>query len=546
MKKVALIVAVVIIIVCSGGIFAFSKYKQAMAAKTSDPGRNEATVERGSIQIQVVETGTVDAVKAVEVKSRVAGRLKQLLVDEGDVVQAGQLIGIIDPQETELRVKQDQAQLRGARSAVERASVEISQRRITAREALDRAKKRVEQLELELKVQPTLTKAAIDTAQTAYESALQARDQLVKATQPNERTAAESALREAESTVRNAEREAQRREDLLAKGYVSLREAEDARLQLDLARTRLKAAQDRYARIDAQQKLELQQAEQRVLQTAAELSRAKANQVQDKLKAKEYETALSALRDAEAGLRDVEALALARAQSQATVDQIDSSVRESLRQLGETEIRAPLSGVVAKRMIQEGELVSSLSSFSSGTPIVRIEDRRAMLVKLSINEIDVAKLKLGMPAKVNVDAIPNHEFEGTVTKIAPTSVQGTAQSSGDPVVRYQVEIQIADRDERLKSGMSAKCTVVALKLDNVLKLPIEFVAKDAKGRYAMLPADKKDPKSKPKRVDLKTGEETPTAIQILEGLKEGQKVVKPEYKGPKRKGAQFGPPEEDD
>src|SRR5205823_5832479 len=86
-------------------------------------------VSRQDLSVKVVETGTVDAVKSVEVKSRVSGRLKRLLVDEGDHVKAGQLIAVIDPKETELAVRQQEAQLRGAVSQVKRTGIEAAQRR---------------------------------------------------------------------------------------------------------------------------------------------------------------------------------------------------------------------------------------------------------------------------------------------------------------------------------------------------------------------------------------------------------------------------------
>jgi hypothetical protein len=63
----------------------------------------------------------------------------------------------------------------------------------------------------------------------------------------------------------------------------------------------------------------------------------------------------------------------------------------------------------------------------------------------------------------------------------------------------------------------------------------------------MLAPNTKDPKSKATRVEITTGAATGAFVEILSGLKEGQKVVKPDYKGPSRKGAmQFGPDRSDD
>lgn len=543
MKKAGLILAVVLLVVCGGGLYAL---RNAMTQKR-DTGPKPIEVERGDLAVQVVETGTVDAVKAVEVKSRVAGRIVQLFVDEGSVVKAGDVIAVIDPQETQLRVEQDKAQLRGAESGVARTSIEIQQRRVTAKAALDRARARVAQLEKELQAQPTLTRTQIESSETAYNTAVQARDQLIASTQPNERTEAESAVREAEANEANARRELERRRSLLDKGYVALKAVEDAQLQMTLAATRLQSARDRLNRLENQQAIERRQADERVRQAKADLDHAKANAIQDDIKRKEYESALASVEEARAHLRDVQVLEKSRDQGRATVAQLRSVLRDSERQLGETDILSPITGVVTKKLIQEGELVSSLSSFSSGTPIVRVEDRTAMLVQLEINEIDVAKLKPGMAVEVTVDALPDHVFKGKIYRISPASkatgavAQGTGQAS--PVVKYGVEVRIEGTDDRLKSGMSAKCVMDAVRLQNVLKVPAEYVGvKDGRTYLAIKPET--NASTDADRVYVKTGLETASSVEIVSGVAAGTKIYKPLFRGPKRKGAQFGPDEE--
>lgn len=515
---------------------------RVMGAMRKPPAAKEVVVERGNLIVSVIESGTVDAVKVVEIKSRVAGRVKKLWVDEGDEVKAGQLIATIDPQETELRVAQDEAQLRGAQAGVARASIEIEQRRVLARTALQKARARLSQLEKELQIQPTLTKSSIESAQTAYNSALQSRDLLVNTTQLNERTQTQNAVDEANTNFEQARREFDRQKGLRASGYVADRDVEIARQQLDLAQTRLQGARDRLGRLDGQQDLERRQAEERVRQAKADLDRATANRIQDDVKRKEYETALASVREAEIGLKDVDVLQKSRAQGQATVDQLRSVVNDSRRQLGETEIRAPIAGVITKRLIQEGELVSSLSSFSSGTPIVRLEDRRRMIVKLDINEIDAAKLKLGMRAKVDVDALPEQTMVGKVTKIAPASkIATTAVTTSQPVVKFEVEVTLDKPEAGLKSGMSAKCTMDTLRIENVLRVPVEYLGQDTEGSFLMVKPDSKAKDAKATREAVVAGVRTSTFVEIRSGATEGQRLEKPAFTGPRRRGAFGGP-----
>ncbi len=536
MKRTLFVVAGILGVVILFGVMALNGAKRAKEAAALK-GKEGHTVARGDIRVQVIETGTIDALLAVEVKSQVSGRLAKLLVKEGDLVTKGQLIAVIDPQETRNRVDGELAQLRGAQSSVKRSSIEMEQRRVTAAAAYDRAKLRVAQLESELRIQPTLTKSAISQAEASYKSALQARDELVKVRQPNERAAVESALQDARASRDNAQSELARRKTQYDKGYISLREYQDAQLNESLSQNKVVNAQARYDRLKQEEQLALARAEETIKQSRAELDRANANRIQDSTKRQDYQTALASLRDAQAALRDPEAMAQSVRQSQATAEQIQNSLRESQRLLGETEIRSPIDGIVTKKLVQEGELVTSIGGFSSGSPIVKIEDRHQMLVRLDINEIDVARLKLKMGAKITVDAVPNSEFTGVVTKLAPTSNDPAAGASS-AVVKYKVEITFDKVDDRLKSGMNAKCTVTTLERKNVVVCPIEYVGKDDKGRFVMLAA--KDAKGKPVRKDVTVGAESGAQLEVLSGLKGGESLVKPDYKGPERLGAFSG------
>ena len=511
-----------------------------------------AKLERGPLVSKVIETGSLEAIRTVEVKSRVSGRVAELLVDEGDLVDAGQLVAVIDPLETQFRVEQDRARKRSAQAQLDRLDVEISQRKLTTKTQLERANSRVEQLKLELDAQPTLTRVDIESAETTYNNAVRSRDLLEKVTHPNQRTSLNSQKLEAESNCDNAQSEYDRSVTLLELGYISQRAFDNAENQHNLANARLQTVEDQIARLDSEQELELGQATETVRQAKAGLDRALTNAFRDATKRQEYERALADYQDAETSLLDVQVLQASRVQQVAAIEQIDNALNDSLRELGETEIRSPISGIVANRLIQVGELVASLSSFSSGTTILRIEARSKMIVRLEVNEIDVAKLRVGTAADIEIDAMLDVKFSGTVTKIAPSDIRAGAQpgaGGGGAVVKYEVEVELNGVKDDLKSGMSAKCTMTVLDMDDVLTLPRQYVGKDDDGTYfVMLPVtDKKDRKAKPKRVEITVGESSATRWQIIDGIEEGDEVQMPEFSGPKRKGMmQFGDDDDDD
>ncbi|HRD31608.1 MAG TPA: efflux RND transporter periplasmic adaptor subunit [Fimbriimonadaceae bacterium] len=513
-------------------------------AKPADKG-SVHTVSRGDVASEVVESGRLEALKTVEVKSRISGRVARLLVDEGDYVTKGQLIGVIDPQETELQVKQTRAQLRGAQSAVRASDARIQQSRQTALNAIERQRSIIRQLEAENKVQPDLTRNAISTAEASLRSAQQAYDQLVKITQPNSRANTLASVEDAKNQLAQAAAEERRQKELLDLGYVSQRSYESAQLNLRLAATRVETAQATLSRFDEQQILERKQAEERVKQAEAELQRARLGSVQDVAKREQYQQALKALSDAQANLRGIDADIASRAQQAASVDQISVQLQDTERQLAETEIRAPISGVVTKRLVQEGELVAALGSFSAGTPIVRVEDRSGLLVRLEINEIDVARLSQGTTAEITVDSFPGKKFSGMIRKIAPTSVAAgnaaVGQSVvGDPVVKYDVEVLMTQTDPAIKSGMSASCSLKAAERKNVIRVPFAYVAKEKDGRRYVVkePAagTKPDPKKPQDKTYVTAGLEGGGFIEIIEGLSGGEKLILPSFSGPQRSG----------
>jgi len=545
MKKIGIVIVAIVVLLVVVMIVARGRSGAgANAASTTE------TVKKGRLLSQVIETGSLDAVKTVEIKSKVSGRVARLLVDEGDAVSEGQLIAVIDPEETELRVSQDRSRLKGAQAALAQIDVQIKQRKVTSKTELDRAASRVETLKLELDAQPSLTRAEIASAETAYNNAVKTRDLLTRVTQPNQRASLLNQVLEAESNLQNAIAEEERSRNLLAKGYISQRAYESAKNQLDLATARVTPLKSQMGRLDSEQALERDQAEEAVKQAKAGLDRALANAFRDATKRKEYEQAITSKLDAEAALLDVQSLESSKMQQQANIQQIEDTLNDSLRLLRETEIRSPIAGVVTRRLVQVGELVASLSSFSSGTPIVRVEDRSKMLVKLQINEIDVAKLRLNMVAKIAVDAFPDREFTGRVTKIAPTDLAtGAAPQAGggSAVVKYEVEVAMEGVAPELKSGMSAKCTMTVLDRANVLVLPRQYVGREEDGTYFVMlpPKDKKDKYAKPTKVKVEIGDSSATSMEITSGVKEGEVVQKPDYAGPTRKGMmEFGPDDE--
>lgn len=526
------------------GMFQCVRMRTAAQLEKARKSIQTATVDRGDVVVEVVETGTIEPVQNVEVKSRVSGRLARLLVEEGDRVSPGQLLAIIDPQELRIQLEQSSAQLKGAESAASRARLSVGLTKAEVKTALEQAEARYIRAKRALDTQPELTRAAIAQAQSNYENAVRAHDLLLGTTQPQERIRLQTEVERAAASYENDKRNYERLVGLLEKGYVSKRQVDDARTQMAVSEATLTRARDEYARLEDRQQIEAKNAAEQVRLAKAALDQAMANANLDKNRQQEFAEAAAALERAKEDFRRIAMDQASAAQAAASAQQLRGVVADNQRLLRETEIRSPLSGVVTRKLVEPGELVSALSSFSGGTTIVEIGDLAALQVTLAVNEIDVAKLETGMPATIEVDALPGEKLEGVVHRIAPASQSDpNAQPSTAAVVKYRVEVRLKNKHAKIKPGMSAKCVVRVVDRKNVLRLPIEFVGTDKDGsRFVMV----QEPGAKgklptTKKVKVKVGVTSATYVEIISGVQKGAKVERPPFIGPDRKGMmQFG------
>jgi HlyD family secretion protein len=513
------------------------------SAKAGNPNERLYTVQRGAIVVDVTESGAIEPVRTVEIKSRVSGRLAALYVEEGSRVRQGQLLARIDPREVQQQVEQGSAQVESAKANTERARIALEIQAKEARLQLRQAELRVEQLQRELEVQPLLTRAAIRTAETAYQNAQENLRLLEQVKHPQERLEAENAVRDAEARLQEAQRHYERVRALLEKGYVARQQLDAAQTALTLAQSQLQSARQRQQQLAEQQRIERETARANLESARAELERARASAVQDEIKRKAYEAALADFEAARNRLRQIEMQQLELKQAQATEKQASSQLRNWLIQLAETDVRSPIDGIVTRRYREVGELVmSGTTGFGEGTPIMQVADLSRMRVRLNLNELDVAKVRVGMPVEVRVDALPNRLFRGVVKRIAPAALQpasGTnSLASATSVVKFAVEVHLQQTDETLRPGMTARCRILIATRANALILPLEALGQEDERSYVLkLNPNARDPQGKPKRekVYVQVGLRSASHAEILSGVREGDQVAKPPFAGPARR-----------
>lgn len=182
-------------------------------------------------------------------------------------------------------------------------------------------------------------------------------------------------------------------------------------------------------------------------------------------------------------------LDVAQAEYESSLAQIrrtEGSVDQARDQLSKTAIFAPIDGSISSLTSEAGERVVGTGQFE-GTEIMRVADLSNMEVRVKVNENDIVNVKLGDKAVLAVDALPGRKLAGTVKEIS-SSAQGTSSansqttaSASDEVANFLVKIRIAERDSKLRPGMSSTADIETQTVENVIAVPIQSVTVRAEG-----------------------------------------------------------------
>ena len=149
--------------------------------------------------------------------------------------------------------------------------------------------------------------------------------------------------------------------------------------------------------------------------------------------------------------------------ARAAVKQRESLLKQAQVDLERTIIRAPVDGTVILRNVDVGQTVAA--SLQAPVLFTIAQDLRDMQVEAAIDEADVGRLRVGMPASFGVDAFPRRNFNGEIKQIrkSPQNVQN--------VVSYTVVISAANPDLALLPGMTANVRIAVDNRTNALKVP---------------------------------------------------------------------------
>lgn len=309
------------------------------------------TGQKNNRQKELFYSGTIEATQS-NLSFQAPGRIARVNVQEGQAVAKDQIIAELDP-------------------------VEFESRRAQARANLERAQKARLQLETVLNI---------------YQKTL-----------PTEVARAAASVKSAADTLKDAERNYRRYEELFQKGVVTEKERDTLKLAYDIARSRLTESE-------------------------------------------------SILKLAQGNLFKIDA---ARQDIDTAIPQIDAAkaaLNQAAIQLDYTQLKSPVNGVVVSRNIEPGETVTA------GREVITISDLSRVDLKIFVDETEIGKVKPNQPVDVKVDTFPGKIYRGHVSFISPEGefTPKIIQTKKERVkLVYLVKVSLPNPDHELKTGMPA-------------------------------------------------------------------------------------------
>lgn len=430
------------ILAISGGTY------WAIAQFRAKPEIAELTVaaQAQDLRVRITASGTVQPIQSVNLSPVTAGRVVELYVEQGDRVQAGQIIAKMDDDALQAQLQQGQANLAQAQARLAEAQAGSRPQEVA-------------------QAQARLAQAQAQLAEVQAGS------------RPQEVAQAQSQVASAQSRLNLASKRVDRYRYLVSQGAEARDRLDEVITDEQTARANLR---------EAQQQLQLLQRGSRIEEIAQ--ARAQVREAQQELELRQQGTRPEQI-----------------AQAQAEVAAAQGQLEGVQVQLSETLIQTPFAGIITQKYATEGAFVTpttSASSTTSATSTSIVAIARGLEVLAKVPEVDVGKIKPGQPVEIVADAYPDQVFKGQVRLVAPEAV--VEQS----VTSFEVRVVIETGLEQLRSGMNVELTFLGNQLNNALVVPTVAIATQQGQTGVYLPDEDQKPTFHPVTIGTSIGDQT--------------------------------------
>lgn len=435
--------------------------------------------KQGPLTISITESGTIKSSEMDIIKNEVEGQAAILyLIPEGTVVKKGELLVELDSSEVQDELVDQEIRMKNADSASVSATAN-------------------------LEVVKNQAQSDVERAQLDYQFAQQDLQKYKEGDYPKALNESKAKIQLAQEELKRAEEKAKWSDVLYGEKYLSQTEkeadqlaAQKRKLDLELAQNDMKLLEQfTYTR-------QMAQLESDVAQKKMALER-----VQQKAKAN--------VTEAESN-KDAKALEFKRQ---------EGKYKKLQEQIAKAKIYAPSEGLVVYATSSEGDFRGNDEPLQEGQMVrerqelIHLPRTASFIAQAKIHESSLEKIRLGLPARLTVDAVPGKTYTGRVSKIAPLPDAISVFMNPDLKV-YSTEIAIDGEASELRTGMSCRAEIIVDQLPNAVYVPVQAVTRVGKSPSVYVAGSGQ---WLPRTVDI--GLDNNRLIHIKSGLKPGERVL---------------------
>lgn len=196
--------------------------------------------------------------------------------------------------------------------------------------------------------------------------------------------------------------------------------------------------------------------------------------------------------------------------------EIEKETREAIASM---TVIAPISGIVLSRDTDKGSAIIPLSSAFGGTVIMTLADVSEKHFRGDVDEADIGKVHLGLPARIFVEAYPDEPFRAELIRISPLGREE------EDIINFEIRATIEDTVDKLRIGMSADAELILEEHEDVLLIPEGAILYEDGSTFVNI-QDETDREGM-RKVEINKGISDGLRTEVLSGLEEGQTVILP-------------------
>ncbi|MGI4790033.1 MAG: efflux RND transporter periplasmic adaptor subunit [Janthinobacterium lividum] len=511
-RPLRIVVAVLLPVILLAGLIVWRLHANAAATKTlqqtgggkGGAGRGPTSVGVSSARVRDIvhifsTSANIESPETVKISPRVAEQITAITVKEGDPVRQNQVLIQLDDTQLAAAVRKEQALLAEGNAKLLQAKVSTISVVTPIQTLIRQNKAALKSSQINLR---ETRESSVQSIAAADAAVLDSKSKVASAQASIAN--AQASLVSAQANETNDNTQLARETSLFKQGAVAQQDVDNAKTVASVQVANVGVAQ---AQINvAQAGLQSANAELRAAEEQDTITRAKAPS--------DIEAARSTVVTSQSSLRNANANTVQQAAYQANIAGLQADVLSTQAdlataqaQLAETVIRSPMDGFVSSRLADPGTLASP------GTPILNLQGLKIVWVNVPVPQEQIGAVAIGQQAAVTVDTIPGRYFTGKVFEIDP---------SADPSSRdFTIRLSLSNPQALLKPGMYAHVALVTQHVSDATVVPLEAIHTDAEGTFVWALASD----STVHRQAVTTGARDDNGVQILSGLKRGDKVV---------------------